>query len=190
MKTKDNRGFDPTKKKLLWLIKSFNAFYNLRHGKILGKTVEHSGNPIVRKLYSISQEVCQDVKDHKYFNQHKYADHDRYRRILMQPIEFGLGVYYTDSAWRDIGDVLLYKLLLAKDELMPLLEKNIKDPKHWYFNVWEDFQEETIKLQDQGDLQKGLVSDSESYLVDSAGERRIKDINEQKRRREEKHSHW
>jgi len=190
MKGRDNTGLNPTKRKLLWLVKSFNAFYRLRHGKLLSKTVENSGNPIVRKLYQISQEICGGIKDHKYFNQHEYADHDRYRRIMIEPIEFGLAVYYTDSAWRDIGDVLLYKVLQAKDELMPLLEERIKDPKHWYFNMWEDFQEETVKAQDTGDLQKGIVSTSESYLVDSAGERRIKDIDEQKRKREEKHSHW
>lgn len=181
---------DPGKHKLIWLIKSFNAFYKLRHGTILERTVENSGDPVVRKLCSIAKEVCSGIKDHKHFNQHKYGDHDRYRRLLMQPIEFGLGVYYMDSAWKDIGDILLYKLLMAKDELMPILEKRVKDPEHYYFNIWEDFQAETIEDHEVGNLQKGLVSTSESYLVDSAGEQRIRDINEQKRKEEKKHEHW
>lgn len=186
----DIRGLNPTKRKIEWILRTFAHFYNARHKDSLKMMVANSGNPVIKKLYAISNEVCGDIGDHKYFKQNEYKDVDRYRRLLLQPMEFALTVYSTDSAWKDIGNVMLYKILMAKDELMPILEKEVKDPKHWYYNIWESFQEETVDMQNKGDLPKGIVSDSESYLVDGVTKERIRSINEKEKKQQKENDHW
>ena len=193
MKKGTVKDWDKIKRKLEWVLKVFNTFYNVvTHGSV-HQTVENSGNQIVQILHNITKEITGGVKDHKWYRQRPNNDHDRYRRLIINPAEMILAIYYSDSAWRDIGNAFLWRLkeeFKNNPELCEHLDNIVKDPDFYYFNIWEDFQQETLDLQKQGILQKGMMGNAESYLVDSEQKRRVEQHAKQKQQEEKKHKHW
>jgi hypothetical protein len=120
-------------------------------------------------------------------------DNDRYRELLRISIEFFIYIYYTDSAYRDIGNFMLWRFkeeLKKHPELEQYLDNEVKSPDKFYYNQWENTRMETKLKQQKGELSVGELCDSEKLLVDEVQKNVVEDYVKRNIEVRKKFEHW
>jgi hypothetical protein len=186
------KTMDTEKSKVAQLIKMYNLFVSNKKKEHVHNTLLNTGNPVVECAHKILMETVSNITDH---NKHVQSEKDygRYREMIMNPIEFFLYIFYTDSAYRDIGDFMIWRFkeeLKKHPELEEYIDSNAKDIKNCYYNNWEATRMETIEKQKRGELMEGELCDSEILLVDDAQKNKVEDYVKRTVERNKKFEHW
>jgi len=187
------KELDPIKHKIDWMLRTFNIFYRKKKAQNIHNYLTNMENPVTKVVMKILDEITSNIKDHKYYRHNKYNDHERYRRILRNPVEFGLFLYNNDSAWHDIAVFIMWRFkeeLLHNKELQMWLDNEVKKPDFWYYNIWEDFQQKTKDLQKKGEILDHQLSEEEHYFVDNTQLARHEKFIKDNIKKREKYQHW
>jgi len=181
------KDYNLEKKKIVHMLKAFDFFYKKHKKETVHDTLKNAGNPVVKKMHDILMSTIPTI-DLQRHDLDGFKSGNRYRWMVQTPVELGLFFYYTDSAYRDIGDYMLYHLLMAKDELMPYLKA--KHPKDFYFNIWESLKDQTHKEQVGGKIPDGVLSESEYLMVDDMQKAMVEERIIEGKKKYDKQRHW
>ena len=152
----------------------YDLFVSKRKKQNIHDSVANTGNPVIEVLFGICNDMADNVVDHTRMTG-RTAD-TRYRDIIREIMEFGLYIYYNDTAWMDVGDYALLQMYQPEnaDKILTYLEKYQPDIKNCYYNIWERKKEMTRDLEDKGLLQRGQLCNDEHLLVNKTVQGRIK----------------
>lgn len=166
-------AFTPEKRKLRSLLKMFSMFISKNKKRSIHESVKHSGKPPVQVLYNILDKMSDNISDHTRMSG-RIPD-TRYRDIITEFFEFGLYVYYNDTAFMDIGDYILLQLYQPENAevILDYLSKYKPDIKECYYNKWERFKQKTITMEQEGTRQRGELCDEEMLLVNDAIKKKV-----------------
>jgi hypothetical protein len=197
------KNYDKIKKKVDWMFTAFHLFWTKVFQKNTRHILNNSENPMVQTGLKILDETCSNIADHEHFHGFKTSDykkgeelkyaHDRYRRKLRSPVEFFFGMYYIDTAWRDIANFVIWRFkeeIKNNPELEQYIDNEVKKPELWYYNIWEDMQAQTQKERQKGKISDDMLSVSEHILVDETQDFIRNKILKEKEQRDKKHDHW
>ena len=193
---KDIRDLNPIKKKVEFLLNSFNLFYRGKSKRSVHESLVHSDNPVVKTIMDIIDETVPHIKDHEFYQGRRIKSDkikSRYRDLIRGPLEFFLSVYTLDSAYRDIGDYMLKRFkdkLINDKSLQAYIDSQVKHPDHFYCNVWEDFQKRTMEKQQSGELEVGELDEFEHTFVDETQRAQTEHRIKEEQKILKKHSHW
>ena len=124
--------------------------------------LKHSGNPVVRLLYLLILSTASKIK-----SKHQ-------RQTLEHLGGLGLWILYKDTAYRDYFFYTLYQILKHADELLPLVEPYVKEPKDWYVNMWIDSKNRTKELREKGLIPETEMSEEEKIFTPPIQQKRLK----------------
>lgn len=137
-----------------WFLKNYKDEKGKRPD--LYEDMQHCGNPIINKIY---KKVFKKMLSHY---------HPKAKHQVEEMDEIGTFIFwilYKDTAYRQPAMWALRELFKMKDELMPLLDEVVVEPKEWFANAWIESKEITQKLVEEGEIVKGEFSGAESFFV-------------------------
>jgi hypothetical protein len=186
------KTMDDEKSKIMQLIKIYNLFVSNKKKVHIHDTLQNAGNPLVELIFNIIVEATSNLADHnKHVNSEK--DYNRYRETVGLPLETGLYVAYTDSAYKDIFTFIIWRFkeeLKKHPEIVEYLDNNVKQPSNWYYNNWEKTRLETVEKQKRGELQEGELCEGEQLLVDDQQKNVVEGYVKRNNERNKSFEHW
>lgn len=187
---------NPMKRKLIWMLGVFKAFYHRRHGQDLHMLLVNTPNPLISQLHRQVTMTADGMAPYVYSGSNKRLPAEtqsRYRSMILEPMEFLLSIALIDSAYIDpfLYNAYLFGRRCREDlAFWDYLETHKKEPSEWYYNVWGRFKEETVLQRESGRLDDGVKSDSESLMVDEDNTLRMREYHRKRLERHRKHDHW
>ena len=148
----------PTKLELLRFALKF--YKKIREDVV--EDVEFAGQPVAKILHDIFKQASENISE-------KHQSNAVYKIAVL-----GLFTYLKDSAYRDIGDWILKKILENKDTLWEYV-KDAPEPDEWYVNLWHNSKNKTRKLREKGFIDEHELSDDEILFVNEFQEDKYKE---------------
>ena len=187
---------NPMKNKFMWMLKIFNTFYKKQTAKETHELLEFTSNPVIKQLHNQAKITAEHMSP--YLRKGTSGDnpeqvHNRYKDMILKPMNFFLSIPLIDSAYIHPFHWNIYQFgKKCRDDpaFWEYIENNVVPPEKWYYNIWENFKQDTNKKQMNGEILKGQKSASESLMVDSHNEMRVKDFIDKQNKSFKKHNHW
>jgi len=189
-------NLNPIKRKVVWMLRLFNTLHKKQHAKTLRETLENTENPLIKTLHNITKETADHISPYVFQGDGaalSHQVHERYKDMILVPMEFFLSIPYIDTAYIDPFTYAAYRFGKECREnpvLWDYLEKNVKQPSMWYKNAWEDFKKETHDQTVAGELIEGQKSEGESLLVDEFNHKRLQDFADRQQQHQKRFRHW
>ena len=151
----------------------FDLFVSKRKKQSIHESVANTGNPVIEVLYDICNGMADSMMDHTRMTGR--TPDTRYRDIIRELFEFGLYIYYNDTAWMDVGDYALLQMYQPEnaEKILTYLEQYQPDIKNCYYNAWERKKGMTLDMEKKGVLQRGQLCGDEHLLVNQTVQNKI-----------------